>query len=370
MSKPNEFHIGIDGSIFSSTPRGHSLYAMRLCAELDDCLPHARFTVYSQVKKSFPAPSGRWQFRQGGWKHLSPVAWSKFVLGSMCVSDGIDVFWSPYSFLPKLPVSIGTLVTVHDFATKVSPQSFSPLHRIAHHIFAARDAKRADVVLTISEGTRRKIRAVFGRDAVIVSPGVDQAFERPSSQTADLVLSELGIDGPYLFNIATCEPRKNITLLVETFLKMKENGDLPLHRLVLAGGPGSCSAAVNKLIAKSDGAVLALGYVDRKVLSSLYSRADAFVFPSLYEGFGMPVREALACGARVVATDSLELREAGDESCIYIDPSEAGIACGILEAIGPSKLHVKTKSMPSWKMSAAILGQQIVRVAALNRKGK
>ena len=102
----------------------------------------------------------------------------------------------------------------------------------------------------------------------------------------------------------------------------------------------------------------ALGYVEREALPGLLGGAEAFVFLSLYEGFGMPVAEALACGTRVVTTDSPELREAGGEQCIFIEPIEERIRHGIEVACSMNSAPSSSSPRSTWNDNAAILGRE------------
>lgn len=357
-----QVHIGIDASIWSPEPRGHSLYAMSLCRELIPLLPMARFTAYSQSPSGFGDFSGNCREITGHAAWLPPVLWSKLVLGRLCKRDKIDVFWSPYSFLPPLERKVRSLLTIYDFTSKVSPSSFTPMHRLAHRLFAFGDARRADSILTISQATRQQIRVRFGRDALVIPPAVDSIFSVQSATRISEVLTEHQIEKPYLLNVAAWEPRKNVAGLVRAFLSLKREGKLPEHTLVLAGKPGRASAEVSRLLQSAGKNVKALGYVEREALPSLFSGADAFVFPSLYEGFGMPVAEALACGTRVVTTDSPELREAGGEQCIFIEPTQEGIRHGIEVACSMNTAPGIPLPRSTWSDTAAILAEEIHRL--------
>jgi len=361
-------HIGIDATIWSNEPRGHSLYAMRLCEQLPYLLPNATFTAYSQHKIHLEGQLANWNL--GNWRNvhgtaawLPPVVWNKLVLGKLCQKDNVDIFWSPYSFLPTLPQKIRTLLTILDFTSKISPTSFDPLHLAAHRLFAARDARRADSLLTISEGTKLQIKKHYGLTSLVIPPAVDEIFSPPSNSYLSETLSLHQIQTPYLFNIATWEPRKNVGNLIRAFLSLKNQGKLPDHTLVLAGKHGRSTTEIQKLIQGQEKHITVLGYVRREHLPSLFAGADALVFPSLYEGFGMPVAEAIQCGTRVITTDSIELREAGGENCIYVQPTEEGIRQGIETLFRLPQQPNEPPPRISWASSAAILAKEISQLA-------
>ncbi len=361
-------HVGIDATIWSNEPRGHSLYAMRICEQLPYLLPNATFTAYCQHKIHLDGELANWNL--GSWRNvygnatwLPPVLWNKLVLGKLCQRDRVDIFWSPYSFLPILPRKIRTLLTILDFTSKISPTSFDPLHLAAHRLFAARDARRADSLLTISEGTKLQIQKHYGLTSLVIPPAVDEIFSRPSNSTLSETLAKYQINTPYLFNVAAWEPRKNVANLIRAFLTLKNQGKLPNHTLVLAGKHGRSSTEIQNLIQGHEKHIKVLGYVRREHLPSLYAGAEALVFPSLYEGFGMPVAEAIQCGTHVITTDSIELRQAGGKNCTYVQPTEEGIRHGI-ETLG-SLPQQPTEPPPgiSWACSAAILAKEISHLA-------
>jgi len=127
------------------------------------------------------------------------------------------------------------------------------------------------------------------------------------------------ISTPYILTVATQEPRKNLVKTIEAFISLKKKGKIPFHKLLLVGSRGWKSNYLQGLI-DSNKDIVSMGYMDDDKMPYLYNGADLFVFPSKYEGFGMPPREALLCGTGVVVSDIPELREATFGLGIYIDP--------------------------------------------------
>jgi len=146
--------------------------------------------------------------------------------------------------------------------------------------------------------------------------------------------------------------------VLSAYVDLKRSGALADHQLVLVGPTGWKNQALKKKLdeARAYNVVLA-GYVPDELLPALYAASDALVFPSLYEGFGMPVLEARTCGARVVTTDIPELREAGDQHVIYVQPTVDGVKAGITKAVSspkpPFMLH------RTWKEEAQILANTL-----------
>ena len=364
MNRP--LRIGIDGTLFREQPRGHSLYAMQLFHELPSFLPDAEFFLYTPSPIELTKFPGKLTQRvDSSWFAKSPVVWQKLAEGKLCRADALDVFWSPYVFLPKLPRDLPAAVTLYDFVHEVTPDSFHWLHALAFRLFFKPDLKRAQSIITISRGTQQRIRQRFDRESIVVLPGLNARFQKPTDAQRAHVLQEYGLDRPYLLNVATWDPRKNVATLIKAFLAMKEANELPDYQLVLVGRKESRFAEIEQLLQRDGGQHLRhLGYISDDHLPALYGGAKLFVFPSLYEGYGMPAMESRACGTRVVTSDLPEIREAGGDDSIYIEPTAAGIRAGILEGMarnsqGPLPLPVA----PSWHQSARILAAELQRLA-------
>lgn len=348
--------IGIDGRALQGSRTGIGRYVYELCRELDRILPDAQFFVYSSAPLEMPVLSDRWVLRldeSSLAKNMKAVLWLKYRCGQLCDKDNLDVFWGAATFLPQLRSTVRTVITVYDLTFKVVPNTMSVTHRWAFSLFFKKDVARANIVLAISKGTSDRLYDFFGRGAdAIVYPAVGTNFTPQSDMLVQDALSQYALIAPYILAVATWEPRKNLELLIRVFLKMKAEGLLNEHKLVLAGGRGWKD---QRLVALLDGtdSVIPLGYIPDDHLVALYSGADLFIFPSLYEGFGMPVREALACGAKVLTSDIPELREAGGDDAVYAPPTFDGIQRGILTGLAREKPAVTIgHHYPSWTLGA------------------
>lgn len=352
--------IGIDGCPLQRVRTGIGRYVFELCRELDAALPTAQFFVYSRAPVALPVDSPRWNVRVEPRKwatRLPRLVWLKWRCGALARGDDLDVFWATGTMLPRLARRVRTVVTVYDLNHRLVPHTMAPINLWAYRLFFDRDVRRADVVLPISSGTETRLRELVGRPANgVVRPCAGDEFRRYTDAQVDARLSGFGIRRPYLLAVATWEPRKNLELLVRTYLALKRDGLLSGHMLVLVGGRGWKDARLEALIGSAArDEIRPLGFVDDGDLPYLYAGADVFVFPSAYEGFGIPVLEARLCGARVVATDIPEIREAGGDGVSYCEPTESSLREAIVKAVGGARPAVSLVDRPSWAASARIL---------------
>jgi glycosyltransferase involved in cell wall biosynthesis len=358
--------IGMDGDALRVPLSGVGHYVFNLARELDGLLPDASFIVYTRLPAAAIAlPSSRWQLRTepvAAFRRLPSFVWLKTRCRSLCLRDGINVFWAGRSLHPRLGATVRTVSTVHDVNHLVVPDTMQFQGRWSGRLFFRGDILAADAVLTNSSGTAERVRKMIGAEVTgVVRPSVASHFHLPPSAGEMEIpkgLSHLGVKRPYLLSVATAEPRKNLDVVLRAFIDLKRGGQLSNHQLVLAGPTGWKNEALKQRISEAQnyGLVLA-GYVPDELIPSLYAASDALVFPSLYEGFGMPVLEARTCGARVVATDIPELREAGDEHVVYVQPTVDGVKAGITKAVGSPKPPPLVHH--TWKEEAQVLARAL-----------
>jgi glycosyltransferase involved in cell wall biosynthesis len=357
--------IGIDGSILLGNRAGGGRYVYELCRALDRQLPQATFFVYSYAPVDLPVLSRRWIARVDPvrWANrLKWVPWLKMRAGALCSVDQLDVFWATGTLLPKLPSTVNIVSTVYDLNYLIMPNTMSTGMYCAFRMFFERDIRHANRILTISVGTAKRLQNMLGiRAEGIVLPAVSPEFRRPLPEVISATLTKLGVVRPYILAIGTLEPRKNLELLIEVFAHLKLMGQITQHRLVLVGDKGWKNRKLKQLLKKhADAGIVTLGYIEEADLPSLYAGTDAFVFPSKYEGFGMPVLEARACGSRIVATDLPEIREAGGVGPMYIPPTAAALtsALHILLLKAPAETY-SALLLSSWDESARVLARAL-----------
>lgn len=350
--------VGIDGRILGPRPKGIARYIWELCRSLDGLMPQARFFIYAPEAILSPVESSRWTVRvdSSTMRKLPKALWLAMRTGLVSREDKLDVFWGTTGLLPLAWLKARTVLTVHDIVHRVAPETMSRRALWMTRLFFSASLARADAITANSLGTASRLKSIFGYSvAAIVNPAVSDTF-RPRGETEiHAALVRHKIYKPYLLSVATREPRKNLLLLTDTFVRMQTENLIPDHKLVLVGDRGWKDKSIMNSIERGSSSIMNLGYVDDDELAALYSGADAFVFPSKYEGFGMPVLEARACGTPVITTNIPELREAGGENTVYVSPTIDGVRQGILSVLRLQARRSFDCRMQSWDESAAKL---------------
>ena len=353
--------VGIDGRMLGPNPRGIARYTTEMCRALDLVLGNAEFFLYARRPVEAPVASSRWHVRvdlSGPGRWLPNSLWLALQAGRVAARDEIDVFWGTTGLLPLVRVPRRTVVTVYDLVYCVAPETTNRRSLWSARLFFERSVAKADAVVAISWGTAQRLKAKLGREAMAVAyPGVSPSCRPAANAEVASVRRRYGLSEPYLLSVATREPRKNLATLIRSVVALRREGLIGSRILVLAGGSGWKDAEIESEIWAAGKCIKELGYVPDEDLAGLYSGADAFVFPSLYEGFGMPVLEARACGARVIASDLPELREAGGAEGVYVPPTYEGIREGIVRALAMPRPPAIDATQYSWERGAASLAE-------------
>ena len=253
-------------------------------------------------------------------------AWTQTRLAYELMNDRPDVCWMPIQQVPFLvSKKIKMVVTVHDLAFKLFPKSFDYGRLRKLDFFHDTAVNRADKIIAISEATKKdllKFHPKIKEEKIsVVHHGFDKKLfeENFSEQEIFDFKKKYGIKEPYLLYVGAIQPRKNIERLVEAFemIKRKEKKDL---KLVMVGEKAWKSEAIMERIRKSEfnSEIILAGKVDFQDLALFYNQAEIFVYPSIYEGFGIPILEAMASGTPVVTAGNSSLVEiAGDSAEIF-----------------------------------------------------
>lgn len=256
-------------------------------------------------------------------QRLITLSWLAFRAPALDrIVKGCDVYHVSEIGIP--PVRKAKRVAfVHDLTTLLFPQFHVPTNVFVHRQ-RFRRLDEVEAILTNSETTKRDIVDHLGikPEKIHVTPlGADDSFKPLSDAIAAPVLDRLGLRKPYFLFVGTLEPRKNVETLILAFNALKEKEGIP-HQLVLAGQKGWLCEPILRAIETSPhrSDIVWTHYLSEGDLPALMNGAEVFVYPSFYEGFGLPVLEAMQCGTPVVTSSVSSLPEVGGEACLYADP--------------------------------------------------
>ncbi len=282
----------------------------------------------------------------------------------------VDVFYSPDFLLPPTRAR-HRLVTVHDLSYVRLPECFPAVLKRYLDRAVPRSLKQADLILADAESTRRDLLDVYrlAPDKVeVLYSGVDARFgSHVDGATRARVMEKYKLERPYLFSVGTVQPRKNYVRLIKAFSLLAPKAT-PLS-LVISGGNGWMFDEVYQTAEQLGlrDRVKFLGFTPDEDLPALYAMAALFAYPSLYEGFGLPVAEAMACGTPVVCSNTSSLPEVGGDAVLYFDPCDVDGMAKVIDAALPDPTlctKLRTKGLEqvkqfSWERSAQGLLQSL-----------
>lgn len=264
------------------------------------------------------------------------LLWEQTVLPWRLRRLRTDVLHSPHHTTPLAPCGCRRVVTFHDLTFFLLPGRYPPARRLYFQTMTRLSALVADAVIAPSEAVRQDVMRILRLppQRVFVTPeAAGPAFGPQDAGTVEAVRRRYGLEGPFLLSVGSLEPGKNRERLLQAFARLRARGlD---YALAIAGQRAwryEGEAPLAQRLGLAD-AVRFLGYVPPADLPALYSAADLFVFPSLYEGFGLPALEALACGTPVVASNVSALPEVVGDAALQVNPLDVEALTDAMERL-------------------------------------
>ncbi len=333
--------IGIDYTAAYEQGGGIGRYVRELVtalARLDTTTDYRLFVSGVTAQKPLPAAPGR-NFTWRGTS-ITPLwlarLWQRaqVPLSVELFTGKVDLYHATDFTLPPTRGKTRTLLTVHDLSFVRVPEAASPSLKSYLDVVVPRSVRRADHVLADSQATKDDLMALYNTPAekiTVLLSGVDTRFQR--TETPSIRAKYQIPERPYILSVGTVQPRKNYARLIKALATLRANGyDVGL---VIVGGKGWLEDPIYETI-RSTGMtdyVRMTGFADDADLPALYSQALITALPSLYEGFGIPVLESMACGTPVLTSNVSSLPEVAGDTGIMVDPSDQDAITGALERL-------------------------------------
>lgn len=369
--------IGVDARLLSRPVMGIGRYTFEMCKALSK-LEDVTLNLYSpsSFRTDVIFKNQKVNFRSMNLSNgVLRQIWTESCLPFWAMKDNVDVFWGPAHRLPHfLPKNMPKVVTIHDLVWKYAGDTMRPASRLLERYQMPYSVSTADEIVADSQATANAVSEEFDIDMDIlniVSLGVTLSENTLSPES----LFDLGIKGSYFLFVGTLEPRKNLSNLLIAYSDLEDNVKATTQ-LVIAGGKGwggvNISDKVKELNLENN--VCILGYVNDLILATLYANAEFIAMPSLYEGFGLPLVEAMAHGTPVLSANNSSMPEVVGDAGILVDALDvASITNGLNQLITDKELRCKLAANSkdnikkfNWDKSA----QQLMNVfeKAINHK--
>jgi len=304
--------IGIDARPLSKQRTGIGNYVQGLVELLPQVAPQHDYFLYSNKSIDLPFPAGAFQQRIDGAFGRCPGSFWLLGRGArLARQDAVDVYWSTQAILPyRMPARVLKVVTVYDMVWLRCPETTTRYNLFVQTMYSRKAIADADYIIVISRSTQDELIQSLGvprEKTKLVYPGIAERY-KPQNQAkaAEYISRKYGVPKRYLATVGIVHPRKNQQFLITVLGILKKNAQLDCSLLVVGpiGWKNSTLFREIQAAGLTEDDIRFLGYVPDEDMPLFYAGAQAFLFPTLYEGFGLPPVEAMACGTSVIASDA------------------------------------------------------------------
>ena len=336
---PVPIRIAIDAHTVGTKLGGNESYAVNLIEALAAIDSANQYTIYITTNEARERFNNRWpNFKVRSTLPHTPLIRIPLTLSAELRKNPVDVLHVQFTAPPFCPCPV--VVSIHDLSFEHLPQTFNRRSRTQLKLTVRHSARRAARILSLSEHTRRDIIETYNiapqRVTAIPLAAPDHFGPIMDNRELQRVRHNYGIDGDYILSVGSIQPRKNLARLVRAYASLRESGSAAkLPKLVLVG---KCAwlydetlRALDETNIKDD--VVLTGYVPETDLPALYSGALCFVYPSYFEGFGLPPLEAMKCGAAVIVGNRTSLPEVVGDAALAVDPFDVDAIAGAIKKV-------------------------------------
>jgi len=370
-------HIAIDAHSVGAQLAGNETYAVNLIEALAEIDQSNRYTLYVTRQSAVDRFTNRWpNFQVKRTLPHTPLVRIPLTLSVELRKNRVDVVHVQYTAPPRTPCAL--VATIHDLSFEHLPETFKRRSRAQLRLTVRRTAKKAAQILTLSEFSRRDIIETYALDPerVFVTPPAAPSHFAPVTDVTELrrIRMTYGIQRDYILALGSLQPRKNLVRLIKAYESLRgvvSSEQSP--QLVLAGRRGWLEAETIRAaeLSEARGDILFTGYVPDADLPAVYSGALCFAYPSYFEGFGLPILEAMQCGTPVIAGNRTSLPGVAGDAALLVDPfDQAAIGNGLVRLIKNAdyRTELRVKGVDraaafSWKNTARLTLQAYERAA-------
>jgi len=360
--------IAIDAHSVGARLGGNETYAINLIEALAELDQENQYTVYVSKQPAVDRFANRWpNFTVRLTLPHTPLVRIPLTLSRELRRHPVDVLHVQYTAPPFAPCRIVT--TIHDLAFEHLPETFNRRSWMQLRLTVRRTARRAAQIITVSEYSRQDIVDTYdvNPELVTVTPeAASQKFARVTNETElQKVRETYGIEREYILSLCSIQPRKNLVRLIEAYSLLRRlHPESKLPQLVLAGKSGWLEKETRRAAQRDEiGADIRFtGYVADDHLNALYSAATCFVYPSYFEGFGLPILEAMKCGTPVIAGNRTSIPEVAGEAALLFDPFDVNSLVEALKRILHDSQYRATLSAKGLKRANEFSWQTTARL--------
>ncbi len=364
--------IGIDAHSIGSGQSGNETYYRSLLQALDDAGDEHEYVVYGTNESAIAALQlDRQRFWISQVRPTTPYARIPFAMPLKVHRDRLDVFHAQFIIPPFLKCR--TVTTIPDIAFEHYPEFFPAYHVAWSKKLVPWSARHADHVITVSEYSKMDLVNRYGinpdKITVTYEAAEKEYCPRDRELAREYIAQRYRIEKPFILYVGRIQARKNLTRLVEAFGQIRRAGFE--HHLVLVGrsewNRELLSARIVELGLSRD--VVITGYVPKKDLPWFYNAADVFAYPSFFEGFGLPVMEAMACGTPVITSAGSSLEEIAGNAALIVDPVDVTtIRAALEELLGDRDLRQELGHLGIRRSSEFHTSRMALRTIEVYRK--
>ena len=346
-------HIGIDAHAIGAQQGGNETYIRGLIRALANIDDQNRYTIYLAEE----AAAAEWQ---DGFARLhtnfeirllpkpTPLVRVPVFLSYELRQHPVDVLHVQYTAPPFCPVPV--VATIHDLAFEHMPETFTRRGSLQLKLTVRRTAQKAARIATVSEYSRWDLLRTYRlppEKVAVTYNGVESHFTAAFlPNEANEVRQNFGIQGDYLLAVGSLQPRKNLVRLIRAYARLRSENRNFTSQLVIVGRKLWLADEIFAEVRRQPWAedVILTGYASDEALPKLYRQATAFVYPSLFEGFGLPPLEAMACGTPVITSNVSSLPEVAGEAALLIDPqNQSSIEAALLAVTTDQNLRKRMR---------------------------